>query len=144
MIITDTHTHLYSPTNLHADRNEMIQRAINVGVSRFFIPSIDSSYTESMYALGAGSYSGKYLPDDGLASNLMSRKIISKPNSQHVEQPNSSKRKFVAIGRNRNRSVLGQNALWAFSNKIAFRRQIQLAKQLQTAQSMIHCREAFR
>ena len=48
MIITDTHTHLYS-NEFDDDRNEMIQRAINVGVSRFFIPAIDSAYTQSMY-----------------------------------------------------------------------------------------------
>ena len=50
MIITDTHTHLYSE-EFDQDRNEMIQRAINAGVSRFFIPAIDSSCTASMYEL---------------------------------------------------------------------------------------------
>ena len=47
MTITDTHTHLYS-TEFEEDRNEMIQRAIDAGVSRFFIPAIDSAYTQSM------------------------------------------------------------------------------------------------
>ncbi len=50
MIITDTHTHLYSKV-FDEDRNEMMQRAINAGVTRFFIPAIDSSHTESMFAL---------------------------------------------------------------------------------------------
>jgi len=50
MIITDTHTHLYSEA-FDEDRNEMIQRAIKLGVSRFFIPAIDSTYTESMLQL---------------------------------------------------------------------------------------------
>ena len=50
MIITDTHTHLYSD-EFDEDRNEMIQRAIDAGVSRFFIPAIDSSFTQSMYDL---------------------------------------------------------------------------------------------
>ena len=49
-ILTDTHTHLYSEEFDH-DRNEMIQRAIDAGVSRFFIPAIDSTCTESMYDL---------------------------------------------------------------------------------------------
>ena len=48
--LTDTHTHLYSE-EFDADRDIMIQRAINVGVSRFFLPSIDSSCTQKMYDL---------------------------------------------------------------------------------------------
>ena len=50
MILTDTHTHLYSE-EFDVDRDEMIQRAIQKGVSRFFVPSIDSSSTPKMYAL---------------------------------------------------------------------------------------------
>ena len=50
IIITDTHTHLYSE-EFDQDRDEMIQRAIDAGVSRFFIPAIDSSCTEAMYEL---------------------------------------------------------------------------------------------
>jgi TatD DNase family protein len=44
MLITDTHTHLYSD-EFEQDRSEMIQRAIDAGVSRFFIPTIDSTFT---------------------------------------------------------------------------------------------------
>ena len=50
MIITDTHTHLYSEA-FDDDRSEVIERALEAGVTRFFIPAIDSSYTEAMYAL---------------------------------------------------------------------------------------------
>ena len=50
MILTDTHTHLYSE-EFDQDCNEMMQRAINAGVSRFFVPSIDSNYTTKMYEL---------------------------------------------------------------------------------------------
>ena len=56
-MITDTHTHLYSE-QFNDDRNAMIQRAKDAGVSRFFIPAIDSAYTESM------------LFDDGFTSNI--------------------------------------------------------------------------
>ncbi|GAA6770571.1 hypothetical protein AAGS39_13160 [Flavobacterium sp. CGRL2] len=34
-IITDTHTHLYSE-EFDQDRDEMIQRAIDAGITRFF------------------------------------------------------------------------------------------------------------
>ncbi len=49
-IFTDTHTHLYSE-EFDKDRTEMIQRAMNDGVTRFFVPSIDSKYTQKMYDL---------------------------------------------------------------------------------------------
>ena len=48
MILTDTHTHLYSE-EFSEDREKMIQSAIDSGVSRLFVPSIDSSYTQKMY-----------------------------------------------------------------------------------------------
>jgi TatD DNase family protein len=37
MTITDTHTHLYSE-EFDQDRDEMIQRALNKGISRFLFP----------------------------------------------------------------------------------------------------------
>ena len=50
MIITDTHTHLYSDA-FDDDRGEMMQRANDAGVTRFFIPAIDSTYTKAMLKL---------------------------------------------------------------------------------------------
>ncbi|MDP3353097.1 MAG: TatD family hydrolase [Flavobacteriaceae bacterium] len=47
MIITDTHAHIYSEL-FKDDRTQMMNRAISKGVSRFFVPAIDSSYTEAM------------------------------------------------------------------------------------------------
>ena len=38
--LTDTHAHLYA-TEFDADRNDMIKRAIQLGVKRFFLPNID-------------------------------------------------------------------------------------------------------
>ena len=49
-MITDTHTHLYSE-QFDEDRATMIKRAKDAGVSRFFIPAIDASYTERMLNL---------------------------------------------------------------------------------------------
>ena len=46
----DTHTHLYSEEFDH-DRKEMIDRAINKGVSKFYLPAIDSEYHEKMFDL---------------------------------------------------------------------------------------------
>ena len=50
MIITDTHTHLYSEA-FDFDRHGMMERAINNHVTRFFVPAIDSTYTEAMFKL---------------------------------------------------------------------------------------------
>ena len=51
MILTDTHTHLYSEA-FDDDRDAMIKNAMEKGVTRFFIPAIDSSYTDSMLGVG--------------------------------------------------------------------------------------------
>lgn len=47
MIITDTHAHIYSEL-FENDRIQMMNRAISKGVSRFFVPAIDSTYTDAM------------------------------------------------------------------------------------------------
>ena len=51
-MLIDTHTHLYSDA-FKEDRQLMIQRAMDAGVGRFYIPAIDSGYTQSMYRLEA-------------------------------------------------------------------------------------------
>lgn len=50
MNLTDTHTHLYSE-QFDQDRALCIQNAIYAGISRFFIPAIDSSYYPKMFEL---------------------------------------------------------------------------------------------
>jgi len=46
----DTHTHLYSE-EFDLDRNEMIQRALDKGVEKFFLPAIDSESHQKMLDL---------------------------------------------------------------------------------------------
>ena len=50
MILIDTHAHLYVE-EFNLDRVEMIQTAINAGVTKMLLPSIDSSETEALLAL---------------------------------------------------------------------------------------------
>ncbi len=50
MIITDTHTHIYSEL-FEEDRILMMNRAIEKGVKRFFVPAIDSTYTDAMFEI---------------------------------------------------------------------------------------------
>ncbi|HEX9151164.1 MAG TPA: TatD family hydrolase [Flavobacterium sp.] len=134
-IITDTHTHLYSE-EFDQDRNEMIQRAIDAGVSRFFIPAIDSACTESMYELER-NYPDNVFLMMGLHPTYVKDNYLEE--LQHVEEE-LAKRKFYAIGE------IGIDLYWdkthLLQQQIAFRRQIQLAKQYKLP-IVIHCREAF-
>ncbi len=136
MILTDTHTHLYSE-EFQNDRNEMVQRAINAGVSRFFIPSIDSSYTQKMYDLENQFPENVFLMI-GLHPCYVKSETFENE-LQHVETE-LSKRKFYAIGE------IGIDLFWDKTTldlqKIAFKHQIQLAKKNKLPIN-IHCRDAF-
>jgi TatD DNase family protein len=134
-IITDTHTHLYSE-EFDQDRGEMIQRAIDAGVSRFFIPAIDAACTQSMYDLEQ-----KY-PDNvflmmGLHPTYVKNNYVDE--LKHVETE-LAKRKFYAVGE------IGIDLYWDKTHlkeqQIAFRTQIQWAKQYKLP-IVIHCRDAF-
>ena len=136
MIFTDTHTHLYSE-EFESDRTVMIQRAIDAGVSRFFVPSIDSGYTQKMYDL-----ENQFPQNIFLMMGL--HPCYVKPESYkdelaHVEME-LTKRKFYAIGE------IGIDLYWDKTTlKIqqeAFQYQIQLAKKYKLGIN-IHCREAF-
>lgn len=135
MIITDTHTHLYSDA-FDADRNDMIHRAINQGVSRFFIPAIDSTYTESMLQLEQDFPEHVFLMA-GLHPTHVKENYTEELN--HVEEM-LAKRKFYAVGE------IGIDLYWDTSTleiqKKAFKYQIQLAKKYKLP-IVIHCREAF-
>ena len=135
MIITDTHTHLYSE-EFDQDRNEMIQRSINVGVSRFFIPAIDSTCTKAMYELQK-NYPEHVFLMMGLHPTYVKENYLEE--LQHVENE-LKKRKFYAIGE------IGIDLFWDKTHlqeqQIAFRTQIRLAKQYKLP-IVIHCREAF-
>ena len=135
MNITDTHTHLYSE-EFDMDRDEMIQRAINNGVTRFFIPAIDSNYIQKMYTLESDYPENVFLMM-GLHPTYVKDNYLDE--LQIVEQQLAS-RKFYAIGE------IGIDLYWDKTHlkeqQIAFRRQIQLAKKYKLP-IVIHCREAF-
>ncbi len=52
MQLIDTHTHLYVK-QFDGDRREMVQRALNAGVSKLFLPNIDRDSINSMLELEA-------------------------------------------------------------------------------------------
>ncbi len=135
MIITDTHTHLYSEA-FDEDRNEMIKRALNEGVSRFFIPAIDSTYTESMLQLEKDFPEYVFLM---MGLHPTHVKDNYKDELNHVEEM-LAKRPFYAIGE------IGIDLYWDKSTlsiqQEAFRYQIKLAKKYKLP-IVIHCRNAF-
>ncbi len=135
MIITDTHAHLYSEA-FDDDRSDMIERALKENVKRFFIPAIDSTYTEAMLQLE------KEYPDNvflmmGLHPTHVKENY--KEELKHVEEM-LAQRQFYAIGE------IGIDLYWDKSTlsiqQEAFRHQIKLAKQYKLP-IVIHCREAF-
>ena len=135
MIITDTHTHLYSE-QFDDDRVEVIERALAAGVTRFFIPAIDSSYTNAMYALEA-SYPNHMFLMTGVHPCHVKADYLEE--LAHVKEQLNS-REFVAIGE------IGIDLYWDQSTlkpqQEVFRLQIQLAKQYKLP-IVIHCRDAF-
>ncbi len=135
MTFTDTHTHLYSE-EFQTDQAEMMQRALEAGVSRFFVPAIDSSCTQTMYELEA-LYPEHVFLMTGLHPTYV--KDNYKDELAHVERQ-LNERKFYAIGE------IGIDLYWDKTHieeqKIAFRTQIQWAKKHKLP-IVIHCRDAF-
>ena len=135
MILTDTHTHLYSEA-FDEDRDEVIRNAMKKGVNRFFIPAIDSTYTEAMFALEAAYPENVFLMT-GLHPTHV--KGDFKDELEHVVKLLSD-RKFYAIGE------IGIDLYWDKTflkeQQEAFRSQIKLAKK-HGLPIVIHCREAF-
>jgi len=134
-MITDTHTHLYSE-QFDADRIAMMQRAKEAGVSRFFIPAIDSDSTQSMFELE------KQFPEDVflmMGLHPTSVKENYKEELAHVKKW-IDQRNFVAIGE------IGIDLYWDNTflkqQEEAFKTQIQWAKEKKSP-IIIHCREAF-
>ena len=134
-MITDTHTHLYSE-QFDLDRDAMIQRAKDAGVQRFFIPAIDSSYTQRMFSLEENYPSDVFLM---MGLHPTSVKENFKSELQHVKDW-IDKKSFVAIGE------IGIDLYWdktfLAEQQEAFQLQIQWAKQ-KNLPIVIHCRDAF-
>ena len=135
MILTDTHTHLYSEA-FDEDRAVMMQRAFDNNVQRMFVPAIDSTYTEAMFELEK-TYPEQVFLMTGLHPTHVKENYIDE--LKHVKQL-LAKRSFVAIGE------IGIDLYWdkrlLTQQQDAFRTQIQLAKQYELP-IVIHCRDAF-
>jgi len=135
MILTDTHTHLYSK-DFDSDRTALIEKAIESGVKRFFLPNIDSDSIPGMFQIE------KQFPNNCFAMIGLHPCSVNAHYQQEIQVMEHwlSKRKFVAIGE------IGMDLYW---NKIfyaqqqdAFRMQIELS-QKHNLPYVIHSRNAF-
>lgn len=135
MMITDTHTHLYSEA-FDEDRNEVIENAIEKGIGRFFIPAIDSTYTQRMLDLEQQFPDYVYLMA-GLHPTHVKENFEEE--LKHVADMLAS-HTFYAVGE------IGIDLFWekkyVKQQQIAFQRQIGFAKKYELP-IVIHCRDAF-
>ncbi len=135
MILTDTHTHLNSEA-FAEDRNEMIKRAIDNGVSRLFVPSVDSETAKSLFEVQQTFPNHVFLmmglhPTHVKENYLEELDFVEKQLVHH---------QFCAVGE------IGMDLYWDKTylkeQQIAFEKQIDLAKKYQLPIN-IHCRDAF-
>lgn len=134
MQFIDTHTHLYA-SEFDADRTAVVEKAIQNGVTHFFLPNIDIHSIQPMLDL-VWSFPNHCFPMMGLHPCSV---------DQHVEahlfqiQKWFKKRKFYAIGE------IGLDYYWSTEFKAeqirAFRMQIQWAIQ-QDLPIVIHSRNS--
>ena len=135
MILTDTHTHLYSE-QFNEDRNETIQRAIDAGVSRLFIPAIDSTYLPAMLDLEKAFPNNTFLMM-GLHPTHVKENVAEE--LAFVKEW-LDKHNFYAVGE------IGIDLYWDKTflqqQQDAFKQQIEWAKE-KNLPIVIHCRDAF-
>lgn len=135
MILTDTHTHLYSK-EFDADRSILIRKAIEAGVTRFFMPNVDSESIPGMFMVE------KQFPDNCYAMMGLHPCSVNATYQHELQVVEYwlSKRKFTAIGE------IGIDLYWDktffVQQQDAFRRQIQLAKKYELPY-VIHSRNSF-
>lgn len=132
---TETHTHLYSD-DFAPDRMELIEKAITAGITRFYMPNIESSSIEGMLALEK-QFPEYCFPMMGLHPCSVKANV-----EEELDLVKNwlEKRRFAAIGE------IGMDLYWDKSfvkeQERAFRAQIDWALEYGYA-IIIHCREAF-
>lgn len=135
MILTDTHTHLYSK-EFDANRNDLIQKAIDSGITRLFMPNVDSESIPGMFQVE------KQFPSNCFAMMGLHPCSVNARYQQELQVVEYwlNKRKFVALGE------IGIDLYWDktffVQQQDAFRMQIQLAKK-HNLPYVIHSRNSF-
>ena len=137
MKLIDTHCHLYLP-EFDSDRNDVIHRAQESHVDKFFLPNIDSSSVNSMLLLSAAN-SGICYPMMGLHPGSVKDDWLREITIIEKYLFNTTGLKFYGIGET------GLDGYWDKSyvhkQKENFQRHIGWAKELHLP-IIIHSREA--
>ncbi|HEU4718823.1 MAG TPA: TatD family hydrolase [Bacteroidia bacterium] len=136
MILTDTHAHLYS-SKFDSDRNEMIRRSISAGVTRIFLPAIDSESHAALVQL-AEEWPENCFPMMGLHPTSVDPATFEQEKT--LAEDWFSRKKFIAVGET------GIDLYWDKTHlrlqQESFAWQVELAKKLGLP-VVIHSRNAF-
>jgi TatD DNase family protein len=131
----DTHAHIYAK-EFDSDRDEMLRRAFEGGVSNIYMPNIDHTSIEGMLALEA-RYPQQCLPMMGLHPCYVTGNYEKE---LYIVEEWLNKRKFIAIGE------IGLDFYWSVEFRAqqeeAFRIQVDWAKKHRLP-IIIHCRNSF-
>ncbi len=135
MILVDTHTHLYLD-DFDTDWREVVESAIESGVKYMLLPRIDSESFKDQKRLS------EYYPDNCLSMVGLHPTSVNADFEKELEliEKELQTSKYVAIGE------IGIDLYWDKTfeeqQKIAFRKQLQLAKKYELPVS-IHTRDSF-
>jgi TatD DNase family protein len=135
MILTDTHTHQYYEIDPEK-RQALMQRCLDNGVGRLFLPNVDSSSIEKVFAL-VDAYPDNCFPMLGLHPCDVKENWREELDTIYKSIP---QRKIYAIGE------IGIDLYWDKTTLDiqveAFKVQIGWAKRMQLP-IVIHCRNSF-
>ena len=132
----DTHTHLFT-AEFDADRDVVVQRALDAGVTTLCLPAIDEASIEPLLAM-CNNYPGVCYPMIGLHPTELGEGYV--PTLERMRSKLDSDNRFIAIGE------VGLDFYWDDTRKQeqcdAFRRQLAWAQETGLP-LVIHSRSAF-
>lgn len=135
MVLTDTHTHLYYETDIEK-RAALIQRCLDKGISRLFLPNVDSSSVAQVFALV-----------DAFPENCFA--MLGLHPCDVKADWETELGAIMAAKANTNIYAIGEIGIDLYWDKTtlpeqqkAFKKQIRWAKELDLP-IVIHCRDAF-
>ncbi len=135
LVLIDTHAHLYNP-QFDKDREAMLARALEAGVTKLFLPNVDHESIAAMDALAAAH------PDRCFAMMGLHPCSVGADNAAALEQVERLLRtgRYCAVGE------IGIDLYWdktfLAQQQEVFRQQVRWAKELGLPIA-IHCRESF-
>ncbi len=131
----DTHAHLYHK-QFESDRAAMLQRALDAGVTKLFLPNIDAESEAGMHAL-AQAHPTVCFPMMGLHPCS-----VGEENSADMARIEQQLRKggYCAVGEIG--IDLHWDKTWLVQQRQVFRQHVRWAKELDLP-IVIHCRESF-